>query len=494
MMVKQLRRLPPDEIGEMLAALERLDSATPAVLHDAVVALLESTCADERNEAPLVLALAGERLRDAAWSAVPQLEEDERLKLAEALLDAESAETRTHRFLSAFGELSAEARESLARVIIEPLFHGKLDAEAAAALWPSELRREAFRRAQETRRSADKARAEIEKQLELGEKAYLAELRDEIEPLVARASARAAGNSRLQEGYDRLAQALQPAPATADVATEMADDLPDSVIDELAKIGARVEGAGPVQVTLDNEFDGAARVRYLVVLDQRAHQASSDPTVRDVAARVLPAYSHALGSVGIAERILRDLFQGGPLLPVALQLSPTTRELLLNSAQVGGFEPPIEWRTHSALGEWLRTTQLDRGAVGPDDGVSVDRATLATAFRLAQAAEERLAAARDQLERLRHSVKEDLARAAAGVFDEIDALIDSYAQLWQGLSLLGIQQIAPLGLVIDREDLEPRRHEIVGDATAIRFVVRSPGVVIDGEVAARARVEGVVSG
>jgi hypothetical protein len=445
---------------------------------------------DDRYLASLRLAAKGERLRDSAWPALPDLDESARRTLAGALVDTEAPNIRTGRLMGALSGLSADAQPAFAEFVLAAVLEGRLDAEEAADSWPDALRREAFERSDESARAADDSRAAIEQELDLGERAYLAELREQMEPIINRASARAAGNARLEAGYGRLAAALGHSESEPVVTIAPTADLPDSISAELVKLGARPESSALERITFDASGDTGARIRYLSVLDQRAHRAGSAPDVRAGAARVLPAYADALGAVGLAERILRDLFDGGPLLPVAVQLSSATRALLLKAAHETGFEPPAAWLAHAALGEWLRAQQLDGSVAGsaPDD--VVDAAALAATFRIAQDAAERLRAAREQLERQRHNVKEEVARAAADVFAEIDALVDSYAQLWQGFSRLGIQQIAPPGLLITRDELEPTRHEVVGDGDVSRFVVRSPGLEVDGEVVVRARVEG----
>src|SRR5205823_1054823 len=81
-----------------------------------------------------------------------------------------------------------------------------------------------------------------------------------------------------------------------------------------------------------------------------------------------------------------------------------------------------------------------------------------------------------------------LARTARALA-ELEQTADTYVQLWRGLGRLGIKQIAALGEQIDSAELDPSRHELVGSNGARRYIVRSAGVEIDGEVIRRARLE-----
>ncbi len=494
--VRQLQQLSaPDEVGEVLAALEQVaEGAVPLEVFE--VAARELTALDSADPSyrPVVSeALTGERFREGAWLHLVTLEERARHLLGRALIRAELPELRTERALRALEQLDTGAQASFADLMLEEVFVGSLDPSEASASWPVELRGRALERAEEARHLAEREQVETERQIELGGQAYLAELRGCMEPLIERAANRAAGNARLEAGYARLGEALQTPPLDEDSDGVAEAEVPESFVEELSKVGVRLEtDEGSIHITLENSpANDAARLRYLGVLDQRAQRSGTSGPVREAAARVLPAYAQALGASGLARRAVGDLFDGGALLPVAVQLSAAARELLLESAVANGLEPSPQWIEHSVLGEWLRAVQLQGDRARPVEGEPPDLAMLATAFRLARDANSRLRAIRDDLDSQRHSVKEQVARVATGVFDEIDALIDSYAQLWHGFSKLGIRQIAPLGLVVAREDLDPNRHQIVGEASADHFLVRSPGVEIDGEVQVRARLEGV---
>jgi hypothetical protein len=54
---------------------------------------------------------------------------------------------------------------------------------------------------------------------------------------------------------------------------------------------------------------------------------------------------------------------------------------------------------------------------------------------------------------------------------------------------LGVEQIAPIGTLIRREDVSSDRHEVIGEATAERYVVRSPGIAVEGTTVVKAQLE-----
>jgi hypothetical protein len=93
--------------------------------------------------------------------------------------------------------------------------------------------------------------------------------------------------------------------------------------------------------------------------------------------------------------------------------------------------------------------------------------------------------------RLNEQAVEDFAQSAAPVFAEIDGLVDAYTQLWRGLAKLGVEQIAPLGSAIARDQLVPELHEVVGEADPVAYVVREPGLRVGDRVIQRARIEAV---
>jgi hypothetical protein len=496
---KQLVSLPPAEISGTVALLGELPLglASDELLVETAAALMNLACANESYWPALFDSLSEERFRAAVWRSVPAVGGDSRVVLVRALIAAEPFDTRAPRAVDMLRAVDSGGQESVAEAVLAAAFDGQLDADAIAASWPSELRSRAISAAGEARRRSELEREEIKVEIRLGVRAYLADLRRQIDPLITLATARAAGNARLEDGYARLSAAL-----SADTETEavprpsddgddlLAEELTEDVHNELTKLGGFFDPETGKVAFDDEPADASTRLRYVGVLDQRASRSGPSDALRDSAQKLLPAYVRSLGELGVAEEALRDLFSGGSLMPVVVQLSPTARRLVLEAAQANGFEPPAAWFDHPALGDWLHGLQLQTDAL---PGKGTDEASLVVAIRLTQAATESRDAARTQLERLHGTVKEAVARSAGPLFDEIDALIDSYAQLWHGLAQLGIRQIAPLGVNIARENIDIDRHEIVDDAAAISYVVRAPGLEIDGEVLVRARLEGMAA-
>jgi hypothetical protein len=145
--------------------------------------------------------------------------------------------------------------------------------------------------------------------------------------------------------------------------------------------------------------------------------------------------------------------------------------------------PPAEWRRHDVLGEWLAET------TGETPVAAAEPATALDALVELQLVEQERREAEARLESGRNAAKHAFAVRAAAALAGLEETMDAYAQLWLGLSRLGIAQVAPLGTVLDAGDLDPVRHEIVGEQGARSYVVRSAGIEIDGEVVRRARVE-----
>jgi hypothetical protein len=494
---QQLLYLPGEEIAPIAAQLETLTSTVVADgFRELVRDLLERARRDPACWRALVDCLDRDKFRQATWAVLPTADELV-APLMRAAVAAEAESERAARVAEVLANSEGTERELLADAALATVFDGLADAAQIATAWPNDLRAHALAAAVDAREKADQEHEQIESQLRHGADAHRQELGSSIDPLIALAAARAEGNAHLEEGYARLRAALHPDTATTTPSqtpsTESAERLSDvsiAVSDELAALGATFNSeTGTICLSADGA-DAARRLRYLGVLDQRAQR--GDPDQRGLAAQLLPPYTAALAESGLAEEALRGLFEGGALLPVVVQLSANTRRLMLEAAVARGFIPPAEWLEHPALGEWLRALGL-RSTGAPTEDAAVDAATLATSLRLAQEASSALEAARVELDRQRHAEKESMMRVAAPVFEEIDALIDSYTQLWQGLGRLGIDQVAPLGTMIAPEAVNPARHEIVAVPKASRFVVRSPGVVIDGDVVVRARLEGVES-
>lgn len=485
------------EVLAILSGLERteLEAEDEEQAFDAAAALVVASTSFGSGE--LASVLEGTRLRAAVWRLLPRVDGGRRAEILEALLEAEDANERAGLALKALAASEPEPREAFAATLVDGVTCGLLDPHEAAEHWPDDLRALALERAEEIRVEAEAEHAELLRSLEHGEAEYLRDVHASIKPLVERAQTRARGNQRLEEGYSRLLGALSSAEASgaktereARQPRHLASELPAQVQKELESVGGSIEVADPPRLALEASSDSAAaRVRYLGVLDQRVSTAGTAADLRRTSEALLPAYVRALAQTELVSSVLTNLFEGGPYLPLLVQLSAGTRELLVREAVANGFQPPAQWFDHPALGAWLR------GLVGsPPGSAAAETASpdgLATGFRRAVEACEARVSAREALARQRQAVVAELARAASSVFDEIDALIDSYAQLWHGLSRIGMRQIAPLGVVLERDDVDSELHEVVGEPDRSRFVVRSPGLEVEGMVIARARVEGV---
>jgi hypothetical protein len=485
------------EILALLAGLERTPlAADDEDAFDSAAALL--VAGELLGAQELALALDGVRLRNAVWRLLPRLDETRQGALLDALLPVEKESDRAVRALAALREIEHDLRTPFAGALVDAVARGLLDADETAAGWPSDLIGLALERAETIRVVSEEEHAEIAGLLERGKTEYLRELRASIEPLVERAAARARGNERLERGYARLLEVLGSAGKGGEE-QERAEDQeglgafepPAEVQQELSEVGASLDGSDPSTLVLAPAgASEGARVRYLGVLDQRAARTATAPELRAAADSLLPLYVRALASEGIAQPILTSLFEGGPYTPQVIQLSASTREFLVREALGTGFVIPSDWFDHPALGQWLRElTGVPR--TGGADADNAGSETLVAAFRKAREARSALEAAQAALAEQRQSVVATLARAASGVFDEIDALIDSYAQLWHELARIGLRQIAPLGQTIAADQIDPDRHEIVGARDRAQFVVRAPGLEVDGRVIARARLEGI---
>lgn len=497
-LVGQLAQLgSPREILALLAGLERTPlAADDEDAFDSAAALL--VAGELLGPQELASALEGVRLRNAVWRLLPRLDEARQRTVLDMLLAAEKESDRAVRALAALNEIEPDLRTSFAGALVDAVARGLLDADETAARWPSDLIQVALERVEALRVESEAEHAEIAGVLERGETEYLRELRGSIEPLVERAAARARGNERLGRGYARLLEVLGSAGKDREDQERVEDEegrgtfeLPVQMQQELADVGASLESSDPSTLVLAPAADGdGGRVRYLSVLDQRATRTATEPQLRATADSLLPLYVRALARAGLAEPILRSLFERGPYTPQVVQLSARTREVLVREALASGFVIPSNWFDHPALGQWLREVAGLASAGGPDSD-SAGSEALGAAFRRARDAHRALAGAQAALAEQRQAVVAGIARAASGVFDEIDALIDSYAQLWHELARVGMRQIAPLGLTIASEEIDPDRHEIVGARDRPRFVVRTPGLEVEGRVIARARLEGV---
>jgi hypothetical protein len=189
----------------------------------------------------------------------------------------------------------------------------------------------------------------------------------------------------------------------------------------------------------------------------------------------------AMAADGSAQRALTDLFEGGSQMRAVLGLSPATRTILLQTALAHGLDVDPTWLDHRQLGSWLREFTGDESGPVTEPGQVLRR------LREARATKDAAASAAT---RVQHSAKLSFVDKVSTAFADLERTIDGYVQLWQRLGRLGIAQVAPLGAQLTTDELDPERHELIGDdAEATAWVVRSAGLVIDQQVITKARLE-----
>jgi hypothetical protein len=229
----------------------------------------------------------------------------------------------------------------------------------------------------------------------------------------------------------------------------------------------------------EGDADARTLIRSLAVVDQLATRAPSART----ALRVRTAIADAMAESGTAQELLLELFDRGELFQAVLSLSSDARGELLQASIELGFEPPAGWREHAALGEWFRSVvDGTSGPAGDDDPHPLIR--LQEIERARRRAEAQLSAGRAAARRA-------FIADAAEPLRDLEETVDSYVQLWLGLARIGIKQIAALGEVLSREEIDPERHEVVESRAASIYVVRSQGIAVEGEVVRRARLEAI---
>ena len=485
-----LDRLDPERASRLVAALEAEEPFSTLgrpFFSELLTGLLARAEQESHWWRVVDAASAGPRLQEAAWSALPACSEPTRTRLARRLLEAEPPTARVERAVAVLAALAENEAQGFAQFLLDEAVKGTFDAAELASVWPEALRGFAASRVRSRLGESEQVVAELRGRLEAGAEAYVGELRQVIGPLVERARERARGNEALAAGYGRLLATLTGAEEAPDGDREDAGVDLAQVAGELAQLGARLEQTdGHLRLAVDPKaFSDASAVRYLGALDQRVQTAGTEPGLRAASQAVVPPLVETLGELGIASRLIVDLFERGPLFPVAVGLSGATRELVLQAARNNGLEVKNTWLGHPALGEWLRSLHEDSG---PPDEADVELEPL---LARAQTVEAALALTRAELERQQHTVKVSLGQAASSVLDEIAVLFDSYMQLWRGLSRLGLQEAAPLGSVVPADDVDPDRHQIVGEKDRGRFLVRAPGLEVDGDVVVRARLEAI---
>lgn len=424
--------------------------------------------------------VVGPRTRAGMWTALAEAVPERRSSYVGRLIELDDPETNSRHASDLL--LTDEVDEGAIDVLAVAVLDGAIFPRRLEGVTPAHI--EQLAAAAATRASAlQRQAAEAAALLQSGEPAAEAKLLEGLRPIIERAIDRAAGNERLQDDYRRLLSTTAETRQQTELG--ISEDIPASIIEELSKLGATIERseAGPI-IRLNEPNDTQKNVRYLAALDQRL--AKSSPATRQAPAAVIEPYVLALGRVGDATAITIDLFERGPLMRVALGLTSNTRELVVKAALGNGLEVAPAWLEDVRLGNWLA------GVIGAEEmqpsserGESSPIAILESAHRTAETAR----AMQQRVERLQSDVKKSFVESALPAFVDLELAIDGYIQLWQALSQLGVSQVAPLGTVVAREEIDPDRHDIVSSSPAERYVVRAAGVAVDSQILVRARLE-----
>ena len=424
-----------------------------------------------RGRGLLVAGVSGPRFRQAVWTVLPSFELNLRVAIFRRLLEIDDATSATVRTTDAL-RLTPPSDQVFLEVVVDEIARGRLTLDELGGLQgetADRLGEFAMNRLEIVKEEL----TIVEDIVERGRPAARDEVRTAIEPLVTQAMARAEGNDRLRTDFERL---LIPGDEDVGSADESALVWPPEVDDEIKAVGGTLPRVASTPTIELSAGDVSPRLRYLAVLERRA--TSGEVGLRAAFGSVLDAYIDALGRAGDAGTAVTDLFTGGQLFKVAFGLSASTREALVRAALANGYEVEPGWLSHAQFGMWLS------GIVSP-------ALSSAASNPLTELAELRSMLTRTQAEAadLRHEARLAYVSDVREGLDHLELTIDGYVQLWRRLSRLGIAQIAALGEVVQREDLDPNRHDVLGDSASDRFVVRSAGVEVDGEVVIKARME-----
>jgi hypothetical protein len=472
-----------ERLIDLAKELAEVHSLATESSEQVATAIANRAIEEPRWQPVLERAITGPRLRHATWQILPELPIQNHVSVYRALLDA-----------SAPAERAAGTKRLIARVdlthdpllaeITERSLDGTIELDALSELSENALQALASK----AHASVAQMEAELERSRRLvarGQTVAEQDLREELQPIIERAIERAAGNQRLQDDYRRLLPGESGQQPDEPEPIELSPDARA----ELERVGARVEARnGTVTIELppgDTELM-RSQLRYLALLDQRLTSATT-PSPETVP--LIDAYIDALGKRGDAGELMTDLFERGPSLKIALALSAETRTKLVHTALDNGLPIPDTWYDDAGLGDWLQTvtTRESLGHIGTRATANTPLDLLARARRLRADVD----AAHARTAQLLQEAKHAFLAENTSVFDDLERTVDGYVQLWQALSRLGISQVAALGAVIEREHIDPYRHEIVGDDHRERFVVRGAGMTIDQEIVTKARLEGI---
>jgi hypothetical protein len=485
--------LPSVDDPRALALTDAL-AATSQAAENVLRALVKR--AAEGRAAALRHALADSRFRSAAWSRIRELPPARAEVLVRPLLGSEPPPRTAHLKQLLESKQIGDSSEALEPLLLRAAIEGAVGADELAHALPDERVRPAITAAIDARASASAEADAVEAALASGVRGRLSELKAELEPTITLARHRLGDSPALDRGLAALLAALDAdartspdgplAEAAPDAArSEPATLDPEPFREELRAVGVEVDGqrliVQPEAASLEQ------RARYLATVDQRIDRPGSTESVRSAAAPLVREYIAALANAGEADAFLRALFEGGPLARAVIRLSPSTRAAVVEAAVDAGAEVDPRWFDHPVLGSWLR------GLLQPQDEPELsEREQLERALQVAAAEESRRRRVLDATRRQLTVAKEAFAQQATEALAELDAVMDAYLELRRSLSTFGIEQVARLGSIIGRDDVDEERHEIASGEGAEEYVVRSPGVAVDGHVLTRARLEGVV--
>ena len=461
----------------LLGDLESLAQATglsESIFVDATTRLYALAERNPQARRLLLAGVAGYRFREALWTALPTFETGLRAELFRRMVECDEVGSSERRTIAVL-RLTSPTDEAFLKAVLDAIAAGaltldNLDGEESDTL--DRLNQFAAERIALAKREL----TAVESVVERGRPAAREEVRTAIEPLVAQAVARAEGNDRLRADYQTLLIQVDDETATEDVP---AIAWPPEVADEIESLGGRLAGTELSPKIVLGEGVLAARLRYLALLERRS--ASGEAPRRAAFRNVLGVYAEALGASGDAGVAVADLFEGGPFFRTLFGLNAATRELLVLAALSDGLDVDPAWLSHPQLGDWL-------AGIAASGGRPTDSESSNPVVELARLTKQLLRVEAEAAD-LRHEARLAYVADVRQGLDHLELTIDGYVQLWRRLARLGISQIAALGEIVRRDDLDPDRHEVLGDSQSDHFVVRSSGVAVDGEVVAKARME-----